>query len=169
MNTTFRQGWYAIYTRPRHERVLHEALSEKTLTSFLPTRKILHQWGSRRKYVDEPLFPSYVFVYLSDMQGYYTVHESKGFLYYVRTGKELARISDAVINNIKLVHGSAGEVEITADSFVPGRRMVISQGPLTGLCGEVIENCGKRLILVRVDLLCRNLLVKMTEDYLMAI
>jgi len=40
---------------------------------------------------------------------------------------------------------------------------------LTGLSCEVIEKSGKHRLLVRVDLLQRNILVKLPEEYLMAL
>jgi transcriptional antiterminator RfaH len=163
----FRSGWYVIYTMPRHEKTVHNRLAEKKVDSFLPTRKALRIWHDRKKFVDEPLFPSYVFIYLKDMQSYYEGMEAKGSLYYVRAGKELARVNDSVVNNIKLAIDKADEIEVSDSPFQPGRRMVISQGPLCGLACEVVETWSKLKILVRVDLLQRNILLKVPEDYLL--
>jgi len=119
--------------------------------------------------VDEPLFPSYVFIYLNNMQSYYDGMDAEGALYYVRNGKNIARVSDTVVNNIRLIVDKQNDLEVEDGKFEPGRQLVINQGPLTGLSCEVIEKSGKHRLLVRVDLLQRNILVKLPEEYLMAL
>lgn len=165
----FSTGWYVIYTKPRHEKKVHNRLSEKNMTSFLPTKKVLRVWHDRKKYVAEPLFPSYLFIYLQDMQNYYDGLDSEGALYYIRTGREIVRVSETVINNIKLITENKRELEISEDYFQPGRRLVVNQGALTGLSCEVVEVKSKQKLLVRVDLLRRNILLTLPSEYLMSI
>lgn len=162
----FHAGWYLIYTKPRHEKKVHAELMEININSFLPLTKKLHTWHDRKKYIDEPLFPSYVFVYLNDIQNYYTGMLAEGALYYVRYGKEIARVQDAVVNNIRLVAGQATDLEISDTRFQPGRKMVICQGALTGLSCELIEVGSKQMLLVRVDLLQRNILLTLPAEHL---
>jgi transcription antitermination factor NusG len=166
---TFQAGWYLIYTKPRHEKKVHARLSEIDIKSFLPTRKILRSWHDRKKYVDEPLFPSYVFIYLDNIQNYYGGIDAEGFLYYVRSGKEIARVNESVVNNIKLATGHMIDIEVSDTRFQPGRRLVIADGVLTGLSCEVVEYKSKHKLLVRVDLLQRNIILTVPEDYLMMI
>jgi transcriptional antiterminator RfaH len=160
----FRSGWYLIYTKPRHEKKVHSQLSEMKIDSFLPTKKTLRNWHDRKKYVDEPLFPSYVFIYLSDMQKYYGGMDTDGALYYVRTGKEIARVGQSVIESIMLLTERAKDLEVSVSRFEPGRQLVISQGPLAGLSCEAVEYQNKQKLLVRVDLLKRNLLITLPEE-----
>lgn len=164
----FQAGWYLIYTKPRHETKVHTRLTELKIETFLPLTKKLRSWHDRRKYVDEPLFPSYIFIYLNDRKTYYEGIDAAGALYYVRTGKEIARVDDAVVNNIKLTSGLFQDIEVSECYFQPGRKLVISQGALTGLSCEVIQSDNKQKILVRVDLLQRNILLSLPEEQLMA-
>ncbi len=165
----FKQGWYLVYTKPRHEKKVHARLGEMNITSFLPLKKKLNNRFERKQYVDEPLFPSYVFVYLSDMQGYYNGMDTEGVLYYVKTGKEIARVGDPVVDNIRLAVSQAKELEVSVQRFQPGRKLVINQGPLTGLSCEVVQLDSKQKLLVRVDLLSRNLLLSLPEEHLMIV
>ena len=159
-------GWYLIYTKPRHEKKVHAELTEMKMDSFLPITKKLRIWHDRKKYVDEPLFPSYVFVYLNDMQNFYKGIDTEGALYYVRYGKEIARVQDSVVNNIRLVAQQAKDLEISDTRFQPGRKLVICQGALTGLSCEVVEVGIKQMLLVRVDLLQRNILLTLPAEHL---
>jgi transcriptional antiterminator RfaH len=165
--TNFISGWYLIYTKPRHERKVHTHLTEMNINSFLPTRKVLRIWHDRKKFVDEPLFPSYVFLYLTDIQNYYAGIDAEGSLYYVKSGKDIARVSETVVNNIKLVAGEAKDLEVSESRFRPGSKLVIRHGALTGLSCEAVDYNSKRRLLVRVDLLQRNILLEMPEDHLM--
>jgi transcriptional antiterminator RfaH len=165
----FHTGWYLIYTKPRQEKKVHGQLTEMNINSLLPTRKSLRTWHDRKKYIEEPLFPSYVFIYLNDRQKYYEGMETEGALYYVRSGKEITRVRESVIDNIMLLTGAAMDLEVSNSHFQPGRRLVISQGALTGLSCEVVQYNNMQKILVRVDLLQRNLLLTVPEEYLMAV
>lgn len=163
----FATGWYVIYTRPRYERKVSARLSELKIPCLFPTKKVLRTWQDRKKYVDEPLFPSYVFVYLDGLKSFYEGKDAEGAMYYVRTGKEMAKVSEAVVNNIRLISDKARELEISDALFRPGRRLVISKGALTGLSCEVVRVCNVKKLLVRVDLLQRSILATLPEECLM--
>src|SRR3990172_6049569 len=60
--------WYALYTRPRHEKAFAEQLAKREMEAFLPVREVLSRWKDRRKLVQLPLFPGYVFVHTSLVQ-----------------------------------------------------------------------------------------------------
>lgn len=165
----FIEGWYVCYTRPRHEKKVAAKFAEWAIQYFLPTIKTIHTWHDRKKYVDAPLFPSYIFVYLRDKPEYYNSLEVEGVLHYIKWGKTIARINESVIADIRIAIASDKDIYVSQENFQPGRRLVISQGPLTGLSCEIIEFKGKQKFLVRVNLLQRNLLVEFPSESLMAI
>lgn len=157
----FQRGWFVIYTKPQQEKKVALMLTARDIHSFLPMRKTLRVWHDRKKYIHEPLFPSYVFVYLKDGQDYYSSLEIEGVTYYVKLGKELTRVKDEVVNNIQLLTSFGEDTESTATRFEEGQRLVIQNGPLSGLHCEVIRHDGKQKVLVRVSLLNRNLTANM--------
>jgi len=165
----FQTGWYLIYTRPRHEKKVNARLIDMNITTFLPVKKTLRIWHDRKKYVDEPLFPSYVFIHLDDIQHYYEGVDVEGALYYVRSGNEIARVHDSIVENIRLLTGKTSELEVSSDHVRPGHRLVIREGALTGLACEVVEFDSRQQLLVRVELLQRNILIKMAAEQLMSI
>jgi transcriptional antiterminator RfaH len=63
--TVSHKNWYAVYTKSRAEKKLHAQLSDKSINSFLPLRKELKLWSDRKKWVEEPLLPSYLFVQIA--------------------------------------------------------------------------------------------------------
>ena len=54
--------WYAIYTRSRNEKKVSMQLEERGLEHFLPLVPQLRYWKDRKKIVNMPIFPGYVFV-----------------------------------------------------------------------------------------------------------
>ncbi|RBL91046.1 transcription termination/antitermination protein NusG [Chitinophaga flava] len=160
---SFPSGWYVIYTRPRYERKVATVLDFKSILSFLPMNYSLRIWGGKKRYVEMPMFPSYLFVFLDDISKYYEVMKAEGFLYYVKFGKQIARVSEVIVNNIRLITGERTSYEITSEEYSPGRQVTITQGALKDLSAEVIRAEGKEKILIRVNLLKRNILVTLPQ------
>ncbi|MBC8342565.1 MAG: UpxY family transcription antiterminator, partial [Bacteroidetes bacterium] len=64
--------WYAAYTKSRNEKKVSERLSEQAVEHYLPLHKILKQWSDRKKWVEEPVFKSYIFIKIG-LDDYYDV------------------------------------------------------------------------------------------------
>jgi len=60
--TDKKKNWYAVYTKPRWEKKVYALLTEKGMEAYCPLNKVKKKWSDRVKWVDEPLFKSYVFV-----------------------------------------------------------------------------------------------------------
>ena len=60
--------WLAIYCRPRWEKKVASLLTEKSIETYCPLNKVERQWSDRIKIVEEPVFKSYVFVKVSDLE-----------------------------------------------------------------------------------------------------
>lgn len=144
-------------------------MSEADIANFLPTTKKLSIWHDRKKYMVMPLFPSYIFVYLDGLESYYEALNTNGLLYFIKQGKEISTISEDIINGIRFMTSFDSNIEVSADKFQPGQQVTIQQGVFTGLSCEVVEHSGKRNILVRVNLLQRNVLMNLEIVHLMAL
>lgn len=57
-----KKNWYAIYTKPRWEKKVYALLIEKGMEAYCPLNKVKKKWSDRVKWVEEPLFKSYVFI-----------------------------------------------------------------------------------------------------------
>jgi hypothetical protein len=103
------------------------------------------------------------------MHDYYGGMDAGGALYYVRNGKDIARVKESIIDDIKLVAGQGTDVEVSSSPFEPSQKLVISEGALTGLFCEVVEFKNKTKLLVRVELLQRSLLVSLPTEHLVRV
>jgi transcription antitermination factor NusG len=162
--TSFKIGWYLLYTRPKYEKKVASQLAAKQANFYLPMFNTVKNYCDRVKKVSMPLFPSYVFIHLEKAQDYFTGLNTDGVLHYVRFGNEVARVADPVIEDLKLLAEHGGELEVSFSEFQKGQTLAISEGPLAGLTCEMIQYKRKKHILVRVNLLNRNILLEMNTQ-----
>jgi transcription antitermination factor NusG len=158
--SSFHKGWYLLYTNSKQEKKVAGQYANMEIQFLLPMIKVEREWSDRIKILNSPLFPSYLFVYLSHFDDYFRCLEAPGALNFVRFGKNLARVSDTVIENIRILINANEQLEISFNHFKKGEAVKISEGLFSGLNCEVIRYKNKDMILVRVDLLQRNLILE---------
>lgn len=151
--------WYAVYTNPRAEKQVAQRLQEKGIHAYLPLQKKLRQWSDRKKWVETPLFSSYVFVKI-DRRFYDEVLKTHGVVKYVTFEGKAATIPQDQIDNLRIVVDSNAEVETSWEKYQKGERVMVNGGALKGLTGELISEGDRRKVLVRVDRLDQNLVVE---------
>ena len=164
--TSFVPGWYLIYTKPRHEKKIVTRITERALECYSPTQKKLRNWRGRMQMVDMPLFPCYIFIYLHQLKDYFTALGIEGVLSFVRFGKQIAKVADVIVANLKVMVNEDTEIEVSYDYFQKGDQLLIKEGPLAGHTCEVVTHKGKRKMLVRVELLNGNVIVDLATSQL---
>jgi len=163
---SFNKGWYLIYTNAKQERKVASQLDKLKIEHYLPLVKIAREWSDRIKLLDSPLFPSYLFVYLNQFKDYYLCLEAQGAIHFVRFGQKIARVADTIINDLRIIEGAGEHIEVSFGAFQQGEMVSITKGPLTGLKCEVIKYNIKQIILVRIELLQRNLLIELPANHI---
>lgn len=163
--SVFKQAWYLIYTKPRYEQRVEECLVRNKIKCFLPKHKVV-QRSSQKKIVTKPLFPSYVFIYPENLREYYYGIDIEGSVGYVRVGKELAKVNDDVIDNIKVIQSLGLEMEVTSTNFSVGEKVKISLGVFQGIECEFVSYKNKKMGLIR--LMPQNLLITLPINNLAA-
>ncbi|AXT51946.1 UpxY family transcription antiterminator [Aquimarina sp. BL5] len=168
MKTSLKIGWYVVYVRSRYERKVHEFLQENSILSFLPLTQIIKKWSDRKKLVEVPLFPSYVFVKVNSSKDFFDILSVKGVCDFLRCGRDYAVVSEKEIIKIKLLLSSNYEIEIESSDQMPkiGELKKINDGPLNGLECEVLRINHKDKIVVRLNSIRQNITTVMPSGYL---
>jgi transcription antitermination factor NusG len=161
-------GWYLLYTRPNYELKVKNQLEEINISSFCPSYKQQKKWSDRIKIINSPLFPSYIFIYLNNVQDYYNSLKIKGSVCFVKLGQQICRVADNVLTNLKTICAKQDNIYITSQQFKMGQMVKIKYGAFIGMECEIIKFENKESLLVRVELLNRNVLVKLSNEYLMS-
>jgi transcriptional antiterminator RfaH len=129
------QHWTVFYTRPRHEKKVYEQLIEKKINCYLPMRKVLRQWSDRKKWIDEPLFRSYIFVH-GDERLKHQALQTRGVVRAVLFQGRLAIVRDEEIEMIRRILRESDKVEAIPRIEV-GDEVELMAGPLIGLRGRL--------------------------------
>lgn len=131
--------WYVLHTKPRNEKKLTRLLEQKGVKVYCPLRESIKQWSDRKKKVAEPVFKSYIFVFMNDYkEENVNVLMTAGavrFLWWV--GKP-GVVRDEEIQAIKDFLDNYKNAEITVD-FKPGEIVEVKEGPLKENKGELIQ------------------------------
>ena len=144
-------AWYAVYTKTNHEKRIIANLEEEGIECYLPLWKSLKQWSDRKKWIEEPLFRSYIFVRVSYVE-FYNVLNIPGAFCYVSFGGRPQTIPDFQIKNIRaFIKQEEKSVVLTRENMAKGIKIEVKYGPLKGVQGEVVQICGQSRILVRIE------------------
>jgi transcriptional antiterminator RfaH len=156
--------WYPVYTHPRAEKKAYETLTNKGIEAYLPLQKQLKQWSDRKKWVEEPLIKSYLFVHISEHnQG--DVLMSKGIARFIYFSGKITSMPDKQMEDLKLLMASSLELEVTEENLQPGEKIKIKAGPLKGLSGEMIEYRSQKQLLLRLESLGCSILVNVAASF----
>lgn len=154
--------WYAIQTRSRHEKRVAEDLLEKSIRAYVPLCSADHQWSDRRKVVETPLFPGYVFVNVEPAaQARVAVLQTNGVISFLGVRGIGTPIPDGEIAAIQTVLQSGVPVEPHPFVLV-GRRVRILGGSLDGLEGLLTGVEGKKTLVVSIELIERSVAVRIS-------
>jgi transcription termination/antitermination protein NusG len=159
--------WYAVYVKPRHEFATQAALYKKNIETFLPTYKSMRQWADRKKCIDFPLFPGYVFVnILPDPENFIYVSRTRGLINIVSSqdGNPWT-VSDDEINSLRIIFESGLPFDVYPH-FIEGTKIKIMKGPLTGAEGIIMKKDDTRMLQVNIDILSRSVGIEICSDYL---
>jgi transcription antitermination factor NusG len=157
--------WYAVYTNPRAEKLVYARLTETDIETFLPLQKTYRQWSDRKKLVEKPLLSSYVFVKVIPRE-FPVVYKTIGVVKFVSFEGLPVAIPQNQIDNLKLLIDSDAEIEVTSDKLARGDNVKVVNGSLIGLTGELISFGGRKRVVVRIDKLDQNIIIKIPSTFL---
>src|SRR5690242_4387425 len=99
-------SWYPVYTRPRAEKKALQALESRGIECYLPLQRQLKQWSDRKKWVEEPLIRSYLFVRIA-ARDQPAVLMTPGISRFIYFGGKVAVMPERQIRDLKLLMASA--------------------------------------------------------------
>jgi transcriptional antiterminator RfaH len=164
-STTNKSFWYAVYTRPHHEKKIDATLKREDVTSFLPLQSTIKQWSDRKKKVVEPMFSCYLFVFISQRE-YYKVLNIPGVIRFVSFEGKAVQIPEKQIKIVKEIQECRYEFEEVNYDFQKGNKVKIKFGNLKGIKGELISYNSKKRVLLRIEEINKSLLINVPLNYL---
>ena len=153
----FRQ-WFAVHVCSRHEKLVDRLLSEKGFETFLPLT-VKRSRASARRFREAyiPLFPGYLFSrFHPSNEDCYRVRATTGVVGVVQARTTPLPVPDAEIESIRRLLELNIECK-PSPAFQTGQKVIIKEGPLKGLRGEVLHRKNRCLFVIKIALIRRML------------
>lgn len=144
-----------MYTRSRHEKVVAEELWKKQIEVFLPLHDKVSQWKDRKKTIQLPLFPGYLFVHAPLRDRRLDILKVDSVVRIIGFNSQPVAIPDEQIQAVKTLVFST----LVLDPYpylAVGDRVEIMRGPLKGLRGILLEKKNRFKFILSVDLIQKS-------------
>lgn len=160
-----RRIWRVFYTQPRAEFKCEERVEAAGIEVFVLKREEVRQWSDRKKKVVEPVFKSYLFARVHESERL-EVLKTPGIIKTVHFGGSFAEVSEEEIEQLRLAQFEPRRLALY-DLQLParGERVVVTQGPMKGLSGEVIEHRGEQYLVIRIHAIRQALKVNVPAEW----
>ena len=157
-------SWYVLHTRSRFENVVNEGLMKKSLEVFLPKVQVRSKRRDRRIMIRVPLFPGYVFVKTNlTANEHLEIVKTVGAVRLIGNKDGPVPVPDENIASLKIM--VEGDYAIsTGRRFKKGDRVIVVNGPLTGVTGVFARYRGKSRVVVHIEALGQFAGVEVDEN-----
>lgn len=146
-------NWYVVYTKPKWEKKVADKLKELGIECYCPLVTQVKQWSDRKKKIEVPLFNSYVFVQLTDVERN-SVFQVAGVVRYLFWLGKPAIVKDEEIEIIKTNLKAPNISDVTVSSILVGDRIKLESGAFSNQSAIVREVSNNYYILVLETLGC---------------
>ena len=158
------EKWIAVYTKSRHEKVVIQELENKNIEAYCPIFKERRQWSDRKRWVEFPLFRSYVFAKIELKNSIYIL-QAMGVHHIIKFQGNISIIPNEIIQNIKSMIDGDFTVE-QVEYFVKGDEVIVVEGPLKGMEGIVVKIKNENKLVLKVAAIQQAIAVQIHPGYL---
>ena len=158
------EKWIAVYTKSRHEKVVIQELENKNIEAYCPIFKERRQWSDRKRWVEFPLFRSYVFAKIELKNSLYVL-QAMGVHHIIKFQGNISIIPNEIIQNIKSMIDGGFTVE-QVEYFVKGDEVIVVDGPLKGMDGIVVKIKNENKLVLKVAAIQQAIAVQIHPGYL---
>ena len=154
--------WFAAYTLPRHEKAVGRQFEARYIESFLPLYRVSRRWKNGcTVVVEQPLFPSYIFVCIERRQAV-NVLQVPGVLSIVSAGRELAALPTPEIDALR--SGLPLRQFEPHPYLVVGEQARIVSGSLSGMVGVLVRKKSNLRVVLTLELIRQSVAVEVGID-----
>ncbi|CAM4030577.1 UpxY family transcription antiterminator [Flavobacterium weaverense] len=147
------KNWYVVYTKPKWGKKVAEQLNNYGIECYCPLITQVRQWSDRKKKVEVPLFNSYVFVYIDEMERS-NVFQSSGAVRYLFWLGKPAIVREDEIKVIKKWMNNPDVSDVTLEAYKIGDLIELESGPFTSQKAVIQEINKTHYVLVLESLGC---------------
>jgi len=144
--------------------VVHEGLSKKSLEAFLPKIQVRSRRRDRVAMIRVPLFPGYLFVKSAqDAYEHLEILKTTGVVRFIGNRERPLPVPDDNIESLKIMVSGTDAIS-TGRRFKKGDKVIVVNGPLTGVTGFFARYRGKGRVIVTIEALGQYAGVDVSEE-----
>ena len=157
-------AWYVLHTRSRFENKVNEGLERKSKEAFLPKVLVRSKRRDRKIMIRVPLFPGYIFVKTDlDPVDQLDIVKTVGIVRFIGNRSGPLPVPDEAIESLKVMVST--DLDITTGTRLKkGDRVIVVNGPFTGISGTFSRHRGQGRIVVNIEALGQFAAVEVDEE-----
>lgn len=157
--------WYVVHTHARAEAMAREHLERQGFETYLPRYLRRRRHARRVEEIPAPLFPRYMFVAFDPGSvAWRPILSTIGVSDLLSEGETPLPVPDGVVEEISAREDGSGLVSLAREApYQPGDMVRVTGGPMSGLVGLFDGLSDRERIWVLLDLLGRQLRVKVQD------
>jgi len=159
--------WYVLFVRTNHENKVRNILNRLNIESYLPLIKELRYWSDRKKWMERPLFPGYIFLRVSCRE-FFSVMDNNSVISYVKEGQNPASISEDQISMIRQVEASGNSYVEEQNCLVEGDSIKVIGGPMKGIEGRISRIDKHEYLLIDIHQVSQIIRLKISTEMVAA-
>ncbi len=145
------QAWYVLHTRSKFENVVYQGLAKKNKNVFLPTIRRRSRRTDRRLYLQQPLFPGYLFVKTAVTPAEkLEVLKTVGVVKLIGNRDVPIPVAPEVIDSLRIIV-QANEYVEAVNFLKHGDAVRVVAGPFAGVVGIFVQYHGSDRVVVNIE------------------
>ena len=160
-------NWYALYVKPRKEKIVEKLLTERLFETFSPSILERRRWSDRIKTSERTLVPGYVFCRFNPhSEERLPVLTVPGVNWIVGNGREAVPVPETEVDALRRAVQSCCPVT-EHDYLAIGDEVEILAGPLAGVRGILTQSLDRHQtaqVVLSIELLRRSVSVEIPRE-----
>ncbi len=156
------ERWFVLQTRARQEKAIAQTLAARGVAHFLPCIERTRRYQHRKRTVQQPLFPGYVFLH-GTVEDTWLAIETKRLARVIDVPDQQQITEELAHLRAALNGGAALE---PCDQLTAGRRVRVTSGPFAGVEGVIESHCRADRLILQIHALQRATALEIDADLL---
>lgn len=158
------EAWAVLHTRPRCEKKLIREMEIHGMRAYTPLETRPHQYGSRKRENDIPIFSGYIFGLYSDRNKAW-IRQNQYLANFLPAGSRQTLEQQLLQIETALACGQAAEVY---NHLAEGTPVEIRSGPMKGMEGIVQKIKNNHRIILNLEMINQSIAVEIDRAWLLA-
>lgn len=156
--------WHVIYTRPRAERQIARSIEKIGIEFFLPFYKVERKWSDRKKKIEVPLFPNYIFVRVDNNLTKSKILSVKHVVKFISIDGRPLVVREQDITSIKKILND--DLDVAPENyFHEGMKVRIKGGQFNGFEGVIVKKFNDTRLIISISTLMKAYSFNISSSY----